>query len=154
MISPSDWSAYKSVIREAHDDFNQQVIIWRRLVASLDRRGEGQNNAIIDTSIKVLILSNYERTWPISRWTESGLIDDQSLVIIINKEYAEENGWVNDSGYFNMDVAGDRFNINGVWYKPAGESEVSQAHDEPLLFYIILRKSERNTGDKVYAKRG
>ena len=39
---------------------------------------------------------------------------------------------------------GDRFIINGIVYKPDGDTQVAQAKDEALVFLVILKR-DRDT---------
>ena len=93
------------------------------------------------------------RTWPVTRETSSGQIDDESLVVILNKQYLEtiSPATLNDYGYLSYDPGRDRFVIDGIRYEPAGDTYADHINNDGNLFYLILNRETRKTGDKVYA---
>lgn len=148
VVSSSQWQRYKNIINKVHDDFNQKIAIWHRFTRRLPRYGEDSmgSASYTDIELKVLISFNAYRVWPLTKETPAGLIDQESLIMILNIEYLRENGYLNEAGFFNMDPGMDRFTISGVKYKPTGETEVSQAGDEALLFYMVLARDKVETG--------
>lgn len=84
------------------------------------------------------------RNWPINKATVSGELDDENLSILISKNYIEQIGYLNQEGYWNFNWSEDRFVINGIVYKPSGDTQVSQAKDEALVFLVILKR-DRDT---------
>jgi len=151
MINLSQWQSFKNIINKAHDSFNQDVVLWKRFTRSYQRYGEDVvgKDYFDDVSLNCLISFNVFRTWPISDETTSGVLDKENMVMILNKNYLDENGYLNDNGFFDMDPGKDYFIHMGIEYRSAGEIPVAQAHDENLLFYIILKRRETKTsGDK------
>ena len=56
----------------------------------------------------------------------------------------ETLGYINSEGYWQLNWSEDRFVINGITYKPSGDTQVAQAKDEALCFIIILKR-DRDT---------
>ena len=151
MLTPAQWQTYKDTVNGAADSFNQEVVVWHRLTKRLPRYGEDSSGETYqDISLNCLIAYNVFRTWPMSDETPAGLLDQESITMMLNRQYLINNGWVTAQGFFAMDAGKDEFTHMGVRYKPAGETPVSQAGDEPLHFYIILKREETITGDPKY----
>jgi hypothetical protein len=92
--------------------------------------------------IEALCYYNAFRNWPINKATIAGELDDENLSIMISKQYIESHGYLNDNGYFDFNWVEDRFIINGIPYRPTGDTQVSQAKDEALVFLIILKRDK------------
>jgi len=152
-LTAADWTAFKDAMYMAHESFNQKTITWERMTSNLDPFGEDDGLTKTNISLKGLVYYNYMRTWPVARETQTGSMDDESAIVIFNKEYLSELGYLNSNGYFAFDPGHDRFIINGVRYEPAGDTDADQAGAEETLFYLILKREVRSTGDKVYAER-
>jgi len=152
MISPLQWQIYKNAINAAHDSFNQDVVIWHRFIGGFQRYGEDdQNNeTFLDITLKTLVSYNVFRTWPITKETSAGSVDLESATLIFNKKYLEDLGYLNSDGFFAMDPGKDEFTLGGVRYRPSGETEVAQAGDDPLMFYVILIRKKVKTADPKY----
>ena len=148
-LSPADWIRYKESINQAHSDFNQEVITWKRAEVFMNRYGEdpsGAGASFTDIPIKVLIQSNYFRSWPVTKTSESGEVDKESLMVILNYKYLYDLGYITPNKYFDFKPDIDRFVIKGREYKPFGDLDAAYANDEPLLFYLILKRERTNTG--------
>lgn len=145
-ITALQWADYKSIINEAHNTFNQQSLIWRKFNASLNRDGEDIPGSVSNINILGLIKYNDFKTWPSDYNTESGSLDRENEVLILNLKYLRDNGWLNSNGNFDYDVSMDRFIHDGIIYKSTGETKICQAQDEPLLVMLILKREETNTG--------
>jgi hypothetical protein len=146
-IPQAIWKRYRKIIRDAHDTFSQDVVIWKRAVEVVLLYNEDNNISNYDNvELKVLIGYNYFRTWPITRKTGAGEIDEQNMIIIINKDYLNELGYINAQGMFNFKPDKDLFLHRGILYKPEGDTPISQAYDDPLHVLIILRREETETG--------
>ena len=76
--------------------------------------------------------------------TISGELDDENLSILISKSYIEQIGYLTPEGYWDFNWEQDRFVINGITYKPSGDTQTAQAKDEVLVFMIILKR-DRDT---------
>ncbi len=152
MLTPLQWQSFKDTVNEAADSFNQEVVTWHRLTKSLDRYGEDDKGSETyeDIPLNCLIAFNVFRTWPMSDETPAGLLDQESITMMLNRQYLINNSWVTAAGFFAVNAGKDEFTHMGVRYKLAGETPVSQAGDEPLHFYIILKRAESITGDPKY----
>ena len=60
--------------------------------------------------------------------------------IYISKSQIEAKGYLTEDGYWQFNWSEDRFIINGICYKPSGDTQVAQAKDEALVFLVILRR--------------
>ena len=147
MIPGVPWDLFKGIINQAHDLFNKKIITWHRSNQSLDLHNEDyENTTFTDIFLEVLIDYNDFRKWPINVGTETGELDDQAIVILINLSYLDGLGYLNINGNFDFSASEDRFIIDGITYKAWGDTPVSQAYDQPLLEQIILVREEYLTG--------
>ena len=55
------------------------------------------------------------------------------------KKIVSDNGVPTD-GYWDFNWVEDRFQINGITYRPTGDTQVAQAKDEALIFLVILKR--------------
>ena len=152
MISNGMWQVYKNLINKVHDDFNQDTITWKRFIRGKQRYGEDDisHDNYTDINLLCLIAYNVFRTWPMTAKSVAGDLDKESIVVILNKKYLEDLGYLNTNSFFDMDPGKDKFIHHGLEYRASGETQVSQAKDEPLLFYIILSRQETPTGTGKY----
>lgn len=140
-VSNRVWSRYKRIITTFLDnDAGRQDILWAHRLDQLTPFGEDYKPGYFLRTIEALCYYNAFRNWPINRETPSGELDEENLSIIISKQYLESRGYLNAQGYFDFDWSSDRFVINGITYKPSGDTEVAQAKDEALAFLIILKR--------------
>ena len=143
------WDKYKQIISQfVDDDVGKQKIIWARHVNQLLAFGEDIIEQYDRLEIEALCYYNAFRNWPINKTTKAGELDDENLSIIISKNYLSNKGYINDEGYWNFNWAEDRFVINGLVYKPSGDTQISQAGDEAILFLIILKRDRDTTLDE------
>ena len=151
-ISDAQWGVYKNIIDNAHTFFNQDVVIWRRLRTGLQRYGEDDpnNNSYDDINLRCLITYNIFRTWPINKNTPSGLLDRENEVMMLNKQYLQDAGFINSDGFFDFDPGNDLFIHKGQVYRSMGETPISQAKEDPLHFYIVLIRQRTETGNSKY----
>ena len=151
-ISPAQWESYKATIRKAHDVFNQDTVTWARHSHGLQRYGEDSKSTKKTVNIELKCLMNYNvyRSWPMTGETTSGQIDNESVCIILNKEYLKELGYINANNNFDMDPGQDYFIHQGIKLRPAGETPAAQASDDPLLVYVIVRRTLPETGSNRY----
>jgi len=151
LLSDKDWADYNKIINDAGDTFNKMIITWRRLVRKINDYGEDDGSDYVDIDLEVLIHYNYFRSWPISKETQGGTIDQQNLMLYINRAYLESLGYMTENNYFDFDPGNDRFIIKGDIWKASGDTDAAQAHDLPLLYLIILeREKSEKTGDNYY----
>lgn len=143
MISDAMWAKYASIIDNFHDDANQQTVIWKRTISTRDRFGIKTTDEEIE--LKALIQYNFFRNWPINRITTSGEVDKESMLMYLNVEYLRENNYLTNENQFIFNQGYDRFIVEGIPYKPMGDSKAAQAKDKTLLVFIILQREEVST---------
>lgn len=148
LIGNAMWDKYKAIIGvDAHDTFSQMSITWRHSLGGLDYHGEDNlNENFEDIDLKILGIFNSYRTWPVDRFTDAGVSDQENMVMQLSRKYLEDNNWLDANGNFIYDQSSDRFIHMGIKYKAAGDTVVSQAFDDPLHVYIILLREELITG--------
>lgn len=145
-ITPAQWSNFSQIQRQYYEDIAGITIQWKRVVNNVDRWGEGEAEAFQDIPMKAIVAFNDFRTWPVNRPTASGTLDKENLYILLNKEYLSENGWLNDNGYFDLDPVLDRFIVDGILYKPDGDTQVAQVYSDVGLIMVILSREPTATG--------
>lgn len=149
-LTAADWQRYSDVINEFHEDANQEPIIWKKHVNTIDRYGEDKTITYTDIELKVLVQYNYFRSWPISKTNVSGQVDKESVMLYINTKYLMDNGYTNSDNLIDFDPGKDFFVIRGLVYRSFGETAVAQAKEKVLLQTIILKREEIDTGELKY----
>ena len=151
-ISDNQWAAYENIINNAHNYFNKAKVVWHRLTTGLQRYGEDNksNNTYEEITLECLITYNIFRTWPINENTPSGLLDRENIVLMINRKYLTDLGYLNTDGFFAFDPGQDYFTHMGQTYRAMGETAVSQTKSDPLHFYIILIRQKTETGNSKF----
>ena len=154
LLSPGDWQLFVTAINDAGDTFNKMPITWHRFKNFTGPANEFMEDVEVDGTyedIELLCLfsDNYFHSWPITRKTDNGELDNQNTVAIFNRQYLEDAGYINSEGNFDFNEAMDRFIYNGMVYKSDGFTDMSQAEDQKLLVMLILRKEEVNTGTNI-----
>lgn len=145
MVKNHSWNRYKKIITDFLDlDAGRQTITWAKHVNQYLNHAEDGSPRYYNIPIEALCYYNAFRNWPINKATVSGELDDENLSILISKNYIEQIGYLNQEGYWNFNWSEDRFVINGIVYKPSGDTQVSQAKDEALVFLVILKR-DRDT---------
>ena len=145
LISDEQWAMYRATMKDAHDTFHKKEIIWNRLISDLDRFGEDYPDNFVPTPLLVLCNYNYMRSWPVTMATDAGKLDRESVQILINKDYLREQGYLNANGYFDFRRNEDTFTMDGITYRDAGDTAVSQAGSDDILISIILKREETPT---------
>ena len=157
LVSNKSWDRYKKHIKRFRDqDAGRQAIIWAKNVNQLLTHGEDTIPYYEKVEIEALCYYNAFRNWPINFASVSGETDEENLSIMISRDYLEgleggrfwkkivsDNGVPTD-GYWDFNWVEDRFQINGITYRPTGDTQVAQAKDEALIFLIILKR-DRDT---------
>lgn len=144
-VSNKVWDNYKKIITNFLDiDAGRQTITWAKAVDQLLSHGEDSTPKYYNIPIEALCYYNSFRNWPINKATISGELDDENLSILISKSYIEQIGYLTSEGYWDFNWSEDRFVINGIIYKPSGDTQVAQAKDEALVFLVILKR-DRDT---------
>jgi hypothetical protein len=149
-LSDADWDEYKDIIDSVHDDFNQETLIWKKFKKTLNRFSEGKNQDYDTINLKCLVQYNIFRVWPMTKETNTGALDEQSVAVYLNNTYLSSLGHLTVGGVFKFDPANDKFILHGLEYRAAGETPVAQAHNRALLNLIILKRVPTNTGEDKY----
>lgn len=148
LVGTPGWEAYKALINDAHDTFNQDIIVWKQWLFGIDRFGEDNeaaNFASID--LKCLIQYNAFRTWPVNRHSEEGKLDKNTIYVLFNRNYLSGLGYLDASGNFKVDIGKDHFIHRGITYSAEGDTLLSQAYNDPLLVGIVMQRQERLTSE-------
>lgn len=134
-----DWDRYKHIVQKfLEDDAGRQTIGWCKHLDQMLYMGEDVSPKYILIPIEALCYYNAFRNWPINKATVSGELDDENLVILIPKSAILD--YLDSQGYLKFNWSEDRFIINGIPYKPDGDTQVAQAKDEAIVFQIILKR--------------
>lgn len=137
------WGRYKGIINQFQDDaFNDILQLYPQL-DYIPIHGEDEAELGPAIEFKCLFLYNYFRTWPIIGYTGTGEVDKQSVVALINLEYLRRehpDRIEPESGRLIYKPDHDLFIHRNDKYMATGDSFVSQADDEPLLFMLILKR--------------
>lgn len=149
-INQVQWAKYRQLMLDAHESFNGNNLTWKRKTAGISRFGEDPVYTFSDINLKVLVQGNYFRNWPITQTTESGEIDKENVLVLINKDYLSGLGYLTSNGYFNFNPGEDRFILEGLKYKAFGDSTVSFDYNSSIHIAIILKREETATADKPY----
>lgn len=138
-----DWDRYKHIVQNfLEHDSGRQTVKWCRNIDQMYYMGEDKAPKYLVTNIEALCYYNAFRNWPINKSTVAGELDDENLVILVPKSAVTQ--YLNEDGYWVFNWSEDRFIINGIPYKPDGDTQVAQAKDEAIVFQIILRR-DRDT---------
>jgi hypothetical protein len=147
LIGATNRAKFKSVMRDAHDTFNKAVLVWKRSApTTVSLYNEQEPVVYTDIDLNVLVGYNSFRTWPIVQQTNAGELDNQNMVVYINREYLGELGYLTSEGYFDFRPDQDVFIHMGIRYKCEGDTGLSQNQDLPLLVMLILRREETLEG--------
>lgn len=140
-VSNKVWDKYKRIITDFLDlDAGRQDITWAKSVNQFLDHSEDNIPKYYNISIEALCYYNSFRNWPINRATISGELDDENLSILVSRSYIERLGYLNQNGYWDFNWVEDRFIINGITYRPDGDTQVAQAKDTALVFLVILKR--------------
>lgn len=139
-ITNKQWQVYKNLINGAHDSFDGEILRWGRRSFNKSAFGESSTDDYVYTELRCLIGFNTFRTWPITGHTESGELDNQNMLVMINRKYLEDLGLLTPQGYFDFNPAEDVFKHRGILYKADGDTLAAQAQDDPLHVLLILAR--------------
>lgn len=144
-MTPSLWAKYERAVNAYSDTVSLQTVLWKRMVARIDRWQEGIKQ-FEDITFKTLVAYNTFRTWPVDSRTDTGIIDKEYMHLYLNKAQMEREGHLTPEGQLNFNPGYDRFWINGLEYEPAGDTGTGQAEDNPLYIILILEREVTPTG--------
>ena len=149
-VPTKEWDKYKSIINDfIDDDAGKQPFVWLRKLNQPLAYGEDGGIRYLPVILEGLFQYNYIRTWPANKSTLSGELEGENMVLYISARMLRENGYVNEFGYPDLNWSEDRFLLNGKIYKPDGDTQVAQAKDEALLFFIILKREEPQEATQI-----
>ena len=154
LVSNKSWERYKKHIKGFLDnDAGRQTVIWARHLDQLLSHGEDTIPTYQKVMIEGLVYYNAFRNWPLNTPSISGESDEENCSLWVSVEYLkslEDGKYIktfNDSEvevYWDINWQEDRFIINGITYRPSGDTQLSQAKDEALVFMVILKR-DRDT---------
>lgn len=151
LVGDRNWGLFKDRLEDAHETFQQDTIIWRRYLRSIDRFQEDHLNAVYeDRSLKMLFQENTIATWPTSITTVSGESEAQNAIMWINKRYLADQGWLTSTGYIDFNPGKDYFVHKGQVWRNRGGSQAIQAFDDTQLIFLVLRRDVHFTGDPLF----
>lgn len=155
-VKLSTWDRYKRIVNNfVEEDAGKQSVLWLKRFDQMLSFGEDSGDGYDVRDLEVLVQYNYIRTWPSLKDTVTGELDGINIVIYITGRYLSERGYLTPEGYWDFDWVQDRFIINGKVYSPAGDTQVAQARDEALLFFVVLKRENPEDSHRIlsYAKR-
>jgi len=147
VVHPTQWQAYRDIVNRYHLSVGKQKIIWKRIIADIDRYGEGFTAKTEDIELEVLMGYNDGRTWPVDRIDTPGVRDKENLWLYLNRKHLEDQGFLNANGYLDFNPGRDRFYVQGIEYKPSGDISSAMAEDNPLYIMLVLEREETPTGN-------
>lgn len=142
-VSDKAWERYKKIINNFIDtDAGKQRFIWLKKIEQLSAFGEDSNISYVPVSLEGLFHYNYIKTWGNNRLrdTVSGELQQDDQVLYISARQLEEKGYIDEYGYWKFNWAEDRFIVNGKVLQPVGDTQVAQAKDQALLFFVIMQR--------------
>ena len=150
-MSQKDWDKYKSIINNFIDvDAGKQPFLWLRKINQPLAFGGDIGVKYVPYQLEGLFQYNFIKTWASSgRNSISGELDNGNLVLYISANLLRENNLLNKYGYWDFNWSKDRFILNGKVYKPSGDTQVAQASDEALLFFIILDREDPQENEDI-----
>ena len=140
-LDQSQWDEYKGVINDFLDDVGNDKIIWQRSTTGvIPRHGEDRKLNLEPFELRGLFQYNAYRTWPINQLTDTGVEDKQSELLLLSIKYLKSLNLLDENNKLIYNPSQDKFTHRGFDYEATGDSFVSQAEDEPLIFMIILKR--------------
>lgn len=142
-VSDKSWDNYKNIINDFIDnDAGRQKFLWLKKINQPSPFGEDSPVFYEPIQLEGLFQYNFIKAWPNQLLRISEEIDEGNQVLYISSRLLGEHGFLNEYGYWDYNWSEDRFILNGKILKPSGDTQVAQAKDEPLLFYVILKRLE------------
>lgn len=142
-VSQVDWDKYKEIVQDFIDeDAGKQPFRWLKKIELMSAFGEDSSPRYNAIPLEGLFHYNYVKTWPSARATTSGELENGNLVLYISARAIKEAGYMDQFGYWDFNWVEDRFILNGKVYKPGGDTQVAQAKDKALLFFVILQRED------------
>lgn len=154
-VPPKAWERYKHIVNNFIDkDSGRQPILWLRKINQMMAFGEDNDPVYQPIAFEGLMHYNYILTWPTRHDTESGAIDKGNCVLYVSANLLRNNGYLNKYGYWDYNWAEDKFVVNGKVYKIGTDTQVAQANDQALLFFVILYRCEEQEQEDLLNQYG
>jgi hypothetical protein len=148
-MQQSDWTRYENVVNNFAILHHKQGIIWDRYLGGVSLYGEEDDEASANRETITLegglVDYNVFRTWPTSVQKETGSIDNQSQVLILNKVWLSSQGYLNANSNFDFTPERDYFTVDGIEYTCEGFTSSSQTNTKSLFINLILSRKEVST---------
>lgn len=149
-VSDKDWAKYKSIVNNfINNDSGTQPFLWLKKIEQPLSYGEDSGIVYEPHQLDGLFHYNYIKSWPTNNETIAGESDITNIVLYISADLLRRNKILNEYGYWDFNWSEDRFILNGKVYKPGGDTQVAQAADEALLFFIILYREDISEQKKL-----
>lgn len=151
-VKQKSWKRYQKIINKfINNDAGKQPFMWLHKINQPSPFGEDSSPVYIPTLLEGLFHYNYIKTWANNRLrdTVSGELDTGDMVLYISADLLGKGGYLDKYGYWNFNWAEDRFIINGKVYQPGGDTQVAQANDTALLFFVVLQRMNPEEQDKI-----
>lgn len=149
LLSSADWQEYLDQLSAFNEEFASCEVIWRRYQGTNNRFNEdpqeSPNGRYTDVVLKVLKNDNYMRTWPITKTSETGEIEDTSVQLYIFLPMLKSLGYA-IGNQMQVNPGYDRFIIDGLVYKIAGRTPTAQAGNQNAWYTLICRQEEPQNG--------
>lgn len=149
LVSNRSWDRYKKHIKGfLNQDAGRQTVIWAKHLNQMLSHGEDTVPTYRKIKIEGLCSYNAFRNWPLNSTTVSGENDDENCSLLVSMDYLknfEDGKYLKTFGddvdtYWDLNWQEDRFIINGLTYRPSGDTQLAQAKDEALVFMVILKR--------------
>lgn len=150
LVSDALWAKYTALMRDAHDTFNGATVTWIRGDRRIEHFNEQEHDSGDSMELQVLIGYNTFRTWPITLKDQQGEVDNQNMLLYINRQYLQELDLLTPRGYFKFNPDLDYFIHMGIKYKSDGDTAAAQAYNDPLFILVILRREETLNGNEQF----
>ena len=159
LVSNRSWDRYKKHIKGfLNQDAGRQTVIWCRHLNQMLSHGEDTIPTYRRVEIEALCSYNALRNWPLNTPSVSGESDDENCSILVSMDYIQnlDGGkylkTIGDSEvdtYWDLNWQEDRFIVNGLTYRPSGDTQLAQAKDEALVFMVILKRDRETVPNFV-----
>ena len=142
-VPVDQWERYKQIVNDFIDnDAGRQPFLWLRRIEQPLSYGEDSGILYNPVQLEGLFHYNYIKSWPTNSQTVSGELDFTNIVLYISANLLEANNFLTQYGYWDFNWSQDRFILNGKVYRPGGDTQVAQAREQALLFFVILYRED------------
>ena len=151
-VKNKTWKRYKDIVNKFIDtDAGKQEFLWLHKIEQPSAFGEDAGISYVPIKLEGLFHYNYIKTWANNRLRDSisGELQYDDQVLYISKNQLEERGYLNEYGYWDFNWAEDRFIVNGKVLQPGGDTQVAQAKDEALMFFVVLQRMSPEETEKL-----